>query len=201
MRIIKITLEILVLGIFLFIVYNQLISNPDSTTHHESHSEIEESKSFQTSNNSEVINNQPSTINVEKLKNENLIMQGEVELEENRFALQEVYENKSRKYPLRLIQKIWEQSPQDPNQKNYLGERTMVADHLLIRLHNNADSQNFESRLKGLGYKIRKKTMSALYIVSFEFDSHDTLQQKQKQLKEWPEIRTISPDYINKTIR
>jgi hypothetical protein len=129
------------------------------------------------------------------------LFEGEVELDENRLAFQQVFEDKTQKYPLTLVQRLWRISPQDPTYKEYLGERKMVADHLLVKLHSPSQEALFESHVLSFGMRIRKKMLSgALFIVEFDLDAHDALQKAKKRLLELPEVRSVSPDFMSQAV-
>lgn len=134
-------------------------------------------------------------------KVEESLFEGEVELDENRLAFQQVVKNPKKKYPLTLNQQVWRVSRTDPTKKEYLGERKMVADHLLVKLHSTNQSAEFESHITSFGMKIRKKMSgSGIFIVEFEMNSHDALQKAQKRLLGLPEVRSVSPDFISKAV-
>lgn len=129
------------------------------------------------------------------------LFEGEVELDENRLAFQQVFEDKTQKYPLTLVQRLWRTSPKDPTYKEYLGERKMVADHLLVKLHSPSQEAIFESHVLSFGMRIRKKMLSGgLFIVEFDLDSQDALQKAQKRLLGLPEVRSVSPDFISQAV-
>ena len=126
------------------------------------------------------------------------LMEGEVALPESRRAYHAIYRT-SMKYPLMLVQQLWRVSPLDPLQKEYLGERKMIADHLLVRLHETADAAAFEQKLGGQGMELRKKMYTeGLYLVSFPLEGVDTLQRMQAILSQMPEVSSANPDIFSR---
>lgn len=126
------------------------------------------------------------------------LYEGEVALPESRRAHHAIYRTKM-KYPLMLVQQLWRVSESDPLQKEYVGERKMIADHLLVRLRDDTDSSVFEGRIQAEGMSLRKKMYTqGLYLVSFPIEGVDTLQKMQSVLLQMPEVSSANPDIFSR---
>jgi|GEM_PF-2615502 len=126
------------------------------------------------------------------------ILEGEVKLDASRSASVRIYRTPM-KYPLIMVQELWSVSSSDPSARQWLGERKMVADHLLVRLHDGHDLAAFESQIAREGMRVRKKMYArGLYLVSFPVEAVDSFQKTQKRLSEMPEVRSATPDIFGR---
>ncbi len=122
------------------------------------------------------------------------VIEGNVRLEDSRLAHQAVYRTKL-KYPLIMVQQIWKTSDAEPKVKDYVGERKMVADHLVVRLRDVQDLAVFEQKIARDGMSLRKQMYAGgLYLVSFPLENIDTYQIMQRRLMELPEVKSVTPD-------
>jgi hypothetical protein len=122
------------------------------------------------------------------------VIEGEVRLEDSRLAHQAVYRTQL-KYPLIMVQQIWQISASDPKVKDYVGERKMVADHLVVRLRDVQDLAVFEQKIAREGMSLRKQMYAGgLYLVSFPIENIDTYQSMQRRLMALPEVKSVTPD-------
>lgn len=122
------------------------------------------------------------------------VIEGEVRLEDLRFAHQAVYRTQL-KYPLIMVQQIWQMSESDPKRKDYVGERKMVADHLVVRLRDAEDLSSFEQKIAREGMSLRKQMYAGgLYLISFPLENINTYQEMQRRLMALPEVKSVAPD-------
>jgi hypothetical protein len=122
------------------------------------------------------------------------VIEGNVRLEDSRLAHQAVYRTKL-KYPLIMVQQIWKISVAEPKVKDFVGERKMVADHLVVRLRDVQDLAVFEQKIARDGMSLRKQMYAGgLYLVSFPLETIDTYQIMQRRLMELPEVKSVTPD-------
>jgi hypothetical protein len=122
------------------------------------------------------------------------ILEGELRIEDSRLARQAIYRTQL-KYPLIMVQQIWQISETDPKVKDYVGERKMVADHLVVRLRDVKDLEIFQQKIAREGMSLRKQMYAGgLYLVSFPIGDIGTYQLIQQRLMALPEVKSVTPD-------
>ncbi|MEO5668866.1 MAG: hypothetical protein ABIR96_12470 [Bdellovibrionota bacterium] len=126
------------------------------------------------------------------------LFEGNVRIDASRVAHQKIYRTKL-KYPLIMVQQMWNATGGDLRPEDYIGERKMVADHFMVRLRDTQDFSQFEQIVEGRGMSVRKQMYAnGLYLVSFPLEGVDTFQKIQKQLSEMPEVRSVTPDIFGR---
>jgi hypothetical protein len=127
------------------------------------------------------------------------ILVGDVRLPDDRVARQKIYRTQQ-KYPLMMQQQIWKTVPGRSQVGEYLGERKMVADHLVVRLKDPDAAASFESRLPAGGLTVRKRMYANdMYLVTFPVSSAQDFQRAQDYLSSLPEVSSVNPDIFGRS--